>query len=374
MPTNRRRVTLKDVAARAGVSPMTASYAFTRPSRVAAATRERVHRAADELGYHPDAVGRALKYGRTGQIGVVFGEHLAYAFDDPQAAQFLAGVAEVCVEEGRGLTFIPTRGDAADTDRVLSAAVDGFVLWTTTRDDPVLAAVAGDPRPAVIQGGPRRQGIACVTQDDYRAALAIAAQGLGQGRAPAVISFPLDRDREHLVTTGADLPARVPFPVTDARLRGYRAAIERAGLSWARTPIAVVARNTQRDGGAAARELAPLLAPDALVIAMSDELALGAHQALQETHPGAAYLGWDASPAGRRLGITSVTNPLRDQGRRCARLALDPDRPEELEIPWAITSASAGVGPAPEASGRPAPGPAPDADGGGEQLAERDGA
>ncbi|MCG5213442.1 LacI family DNA-binding transcriptional regulator [Streptosporangium sp. KLBMP 9127] len=331
---------------------MTASYAFNRPARVAAATRDRVHRAASELGYRPDAVGRALKSGRTQQIGVVFSEHLTYAFDDPQAAQFLAGVAEVCVEEGRGLTFIPTRGDTADAGRVLSAAVDGFVLWTTAEDDPVLAAVDGDPRPAVIQGGPPRQGIACVTQDDYRAALAVASQGLREGRTPVVISFPLDRNREHMSTIGAHLPPRAPFPVTDARLRGYRTAIEQAGLSWTSTPIAVVARNTQRDGVAAARELAPQLSPNALIIAMSDELALGAHQALRETHPEAAYLGWDASPAGQRLGITSVTNPLRDQGRRCAQVALDSGQPNNQEIPWTIAPGSAPAAGASASHGR----------------------
>ncbi|MFI7617250.1 LacI family DNA-binding transcriptional regulator [Nonomuraea terrae] len=329
------------MAARAGVSPMTASYAFNRPARVAAATRDRVHRAASELGYRPDAVGRALKSGRTQQIGVVFSEHLTYAFDDPQAAEFLAGVAEVCVDEGLGLTFIPTRGDAADADRVLSAAVDGFVLWTTAEDDPVLAAVAGDPRPAAIQGGPPRRGITCVTQDDYGAALAIASQGLRTGRTPVVISFPLDRDRERMTTTGGGLPPRARYPVTDARLRGYRAAVEQAGLSWTSTPVAVVARNSQRDGVTAARALAPRLSPDALVIAMSDELALGAHQALRETHPDAAYLGWDASPAGQRLRITSVTNPLRDQGRRCAHLTLSPGQPGDQDIPWTITPGSA---------------------------------
>ncbi|MEV4569994.1 LacI family DNA-binding transcriptional regulator [Nonomuraea sp. NPDC049419] len=337
MSTNRRRVTLKDVAARAGVSLMTASYTFTRPARVADATRERVHRAAGELGYHPDAVGRALKSGRTRQLGVVFSEHLVYAFDDPQAARFLAGVAEVCVEEGQGLTFIPTRGDADDADRVLSAAVDAFVLWTTTEDDPVLAAVAGDPRPAVVQGGPGRDGIACVTQDDRAAARAIAARALREGRTPAVISFPLDRARAAMTTTGAGLPPHVPFPVTDARLRGYRDAVEEAGLSWDGTPVVVVARNTRADGAAAARALASRLPADALVIAMSDELAIGARQALEHSHPGAAYLGWDASPAARQLGITSVTNPLRDQGRRCAQLALDPRDAGEREIPWSIT-------------------------------------
>ncbi|MFC7584656.1 hypothetical protein ACFQYP_13635 [Nonomuraea antimicrobica] len=87
---------------------------------------------------------------------------------------------------------------------------------------------------------------------------------------------------------------------------------------------------------------------------MSDELALGAHHALRDTFPDAAYLGWDASPAGRRLGITSVTNPLRDQGRLCARLALDPALPDDREIPWAITTGpapAAGAGPVTTAAG-----------------------
>ncbi|MBA2893278.1 LacI family DNA-binding transcriptional regulator [Nonomuraea soli] len=335
----RRRVTLKDVADRAGVSLMTASYTFTRPSRVAAATRERVHQAAAELGYHPDPVGRALKYGRTHQLGVVFGEHLAYAFDDPQAAQFLAGVAEVCVEEGLGLSLIPTRGDDADADRVLSAAVDAFVLWTTSEDDPVLAAVAGDPRPAAIQGGPRREGIACVTQDDHAAALAMATLGLRDGRSPVVISFPLDRRREPGLTSGAHVPERVPFHVTNARLNGFREAVAGAGLDWAGTPVAVVARNSRQDGLDAARLLAPHLAAHGVVMAMSDELALGARQALHDSHPGLVYLGWDASQEGRRAGIVSVTNPLREQGRRCAELAVKDDRRGAAEIPWTIVGA-----------------------------------
>lgn len=330
-------MTLKDVADRAGVSLMTASYTFTRPSRVADATRERVHQAAAELGYHPNAVGRALKYGRTRQLGVVFGEHLAYAFDDPQAAQFLAGVAEVCVEEGLGLTLIPTRGDDADADRVLSAAVDAFVLWTTAEDDPVLAAVADDPRPAAIQGGPRRDGIACVTQDDHAAALAMASLGLRDGRTPVVISFPLDRAREPGLTTGAHVPERVPFHVTNARMNGFRDAIVGAGLDWAAIPVAVVARNTRQDGLAAARLLAPHLAGGGVVMAMSDELALGARQALRDSHPDLVYLGWDASQEGRRAGVVSVTNPLREQGRRCAELAVkEGDRHAADEIPWSI--------------------------------------
>ncbi|MFC7328908.1 LacI family DNA-binding transcriptional regulator [Marinactinospora rubrisoli] len=339
MASNRRRATLKDVANRAGVSPMTASYTFSRPDRVAPATRELVREAAADLGYRPDAVGRALRSGRTQQLGVVFGEHLSYAFDDPQAAQFLAGVAEVCVAEVFGVTLIPTRGDTADVDRVLSAAVDGYVLWTTAEDDPVLEAVGADPRPAVIQGGPRRAGIACVTQDDYRAAFAVVSQALGEeDRVPAVLSFPADRSRHDAVTTGADLSPDVPFPVTAARLRGYRDAIEASGRAWADTLVAIAPRNTRSEGAALARRLAPRLPADALVIAMSDELALGAYEALHTTHPDAAYTGWDGSRPALELGMWSVTNPLREQGRRCARIVVGGDTEESAGggVPWSV--------------------------------------
>ncbi len=219
MSTSRKRPTIKDVAAAAGVGVMTVSYSFNQPTRVADETRRRVLDAAERLGYRrPDSTARALRSGRTGQLGVVVGEHLSYVFDDPQAALFLAGVADVCVDQGLGMVLIPTHGDDADVDRVLDAAVDSYVLWTTTDDDPVLHAVASSGRPAAIQGGPDLEGLACVSQDDRAAAAAVAAAALGRGGTPVVISFPLDRDREAFVGPVGDLPRTVPFPVTRHRL------------------------------------------------------------------------------------------------------------------------------------------------------------
>src|SRR3954467_15567469 len=104
-----RRPTMSQVAEAAGVSVMTVSYAYAQPDRVSADTAARVRAAAAELGYpgpHPGA--RSLRRGRAGSIGVVLGEPLAYAFDDRQAAGFLAGVAEVCATQAVGLTLVPT--------------------------------------------------------------------------------------------------------------------------------------------------------------------------------------------------------------------------------------------------------------------------
>jgi DNA-binding LacI/PurR family transcriptional regulator len=54
------RVTIKDIAERAGVSKTTVSFAFNEPSRLARQTRERVRTIAAEFGYSPDPVVRTL--------------------------------------------------------------------------------------------------------------------------------------------------------------------------------------------------------------------------------------------------------------------------------------------------------------------------
>lgn len=329
MPSPQKRPTIKDVAAAAGVAAMTVSYTFNKPDRVAQQTRAKVLAAADALGYRqPDRTARALRTGRAGQIGVVFGEHLSYAFDDPQASAFLAGVSDVCVDRGLGMVLLPTHGGVDDVDRVLGAGVDGYVLWTTTEDDPVLAAVSRSGLPAAIQGGPTAPGIAVVGGNDAKAARAVAAAALGHGDDVMILSFPLDQDRVPLVATAAALPDQVRFPVTRQRLTGYRQAIEETGATWDATPVAVVERHRRDQGTTAMRALLERWpASQPVVLAMSDELALGAHEALAAIGRTATVTGWDGSPAAQSAGIITVTNPLREQGRVCAAVALDPSSP-----------------------------------------------
>jgi DNA-binding LacI/PurR family transcriptional regulator len=331
---------MPDVARAAGVSAMTVSYAFNRPERVAAATRLRVLEVAERLGYagpHPGA--RSLRRGRTATLGVVLGEHLTYAFDDPQATRFLAGISTVCVEHELGLTLIPTTGGPQDSTRIREAAVDGFVLWTTTDDDPVLDAVVRRGLPAVVHGGPDRPGIDLVAVDDRAAARAVGAAAFTGARAPAVLSFPLDRARRPAVHRGPD-PDAAPFSVTRHRLQGYADAAADLGLDWADIPVVVLARTDRAEAEAAAlRLLRDGGAVDA-VAAMSDELALGVLRAADRlgiTVPARlAVTGWDDSAAAEAAGLTTVAQSLREQGELCARAVVEPDAPVAHRPPWRL--------------------------------------
>jgi DNA-binding LacI/PurR family transcriptional regulator len=322
-------VTMPDVAREAGVSAMTVSYTFNRPERVAEATRQRVLEAAERLGYsgpHPGA--RSLRRGRTSTLGVVLGEHLTYAFDDPQATQFLAGISTVCVEHELGLTLIPITGGPQDATRVREAAVDAVVLWTTADDDPVLDAVIRRGLPAVVHGGPARQGIGLVAIDDRAAARAVGAAAFTAAHAPAVLSFPLDRARQPTVLYGAS-PDAAPYSVTRRRLQGYADAAADLALDWARIPVVVLTRNDRAEAEAAALRLLQdgRTGVDAIA-AMSDELALGVLQAARHlgiTVPEQlAVTGWDDGAAAASAGLTTIAQSLREQGELCARSVIEP--------------------------------------------------
>jgi len=318
-----RRVTLAQVAELAGVSIMTASYTYNRPGRVSERARSQVLAAATQLGYGgPDPSAQALRRGSTRTLGVVLGEHLPYAFDDPAAVSFLAGIADVCTGHGYGMTIVPISGSAEDAQRITSAAVDGFILWTTADDDPVLAAVQATRRPVVIHGGPAVAQLDLVSIDNREAARAIGAIAFAGARRVAVVSQPLDRSRVSSVAAGCDL-ADVRFPVTRDRLAGYRAAAEAVGIAWCDVVVGVCSRN---DAAEAERTAVTLLAaadrPEAIV-AMSDQQAVGVVRAVRAaglTVPeDVAVTGWDDTAIAARSGLTTVAQSLREQGAACAR-------------------------------------------------------
>jgi DNA-binding LacI/PurR family transcriptional regulator len=334
-----KRVTLAQVAELAGVSVMTASYTYNRPGRVSDQARSKVLAAAAQLGYAgPDPSARSLRRGSTLTLGVVMGEHLNYAFEDPGAVSFLAGIADVCAGRGYGVTILPITGAAEDVARIAGAAVDGFIVWTTSEDDPILAAVQAVKRPAVIHGGPAVAGLGLVSMDNRAAACAVGALAFAGAQRPAVVSQPLSRDRISMIIGGADIPD-VLFPVTRERLAGYRQAAEGAGMGWREVVIAVCARN---DAAEAERIAATLLAsaepPDAIA-AMSDQQAAGVVRAARAAGrvipDDVAVTGWDDAAVAAQLGLTTVAQSLREQGAACAYAALGL-KPSSWAASWSI--------------------------------------
>lgn len=310
------RPTMADVAAAAGVSTMSVSYTYNRPSRVSAATRTRVHAAAAQLGFTgPHRAAQSLRSGKTNNLGVVLTEKLTYSFENPQARAFLSGIAEACLDTDSGLVLLPNSRIGADLNRVRDAQVDGFVLWTTVVDDPMLDVAVGTGKPVCIQGGPSYPGARLVGINDEEAAYAIGTVGVKQSKRPAVLSFPRDRERVVERVLGPD-PDDATFPVTADRLTGYRRAMADAGFEWSDVPVSFVATNSRAEGRVAAAQLIET-GVDA-ILCTSDDLALG----VLDVAPAMTVTGWDDSEEARDAGLTTVAQSLFDQGRDAARWVL----------------------------------------------------
>src|SRR5215208_4814806 len=88
-----RRVTIADVAEKAGVSKTAVSFAFNNPDRLNVATASRILDIANELGYRPDPVARMLTQRRTGSIGVLTPQDLSVIFANPFFGTLTAGIA-----------------------------------------------------------------------------------------------------------------------------------------------------------------------------------------------------------------------------------------------------------------------------------------
>jgi DNA-binding LacI/PurR family transcriptional regulator len=357
------------VARAVGVSPTTVSNAYNRPHKLTPALRERILEAARELGYPgPDPAARSLRTGRAGSIGLLFGETLTYAFQDPMAVEFLRGLAEGTAKHNTALQLIA----ALDADEqegaaslLASAIVDGLVVWTLPERHPLLRLARERSIPLVIHGSPRLNGVPFVGIDDRAGAQAAAEHLVALGhRSLSVISQPFGPARRARLRDPAKM-GRPSYRVTRERLAGYQAAANAAAPNPATLAIYEVALNSRDEGHSAALTLLQATPRPTAILAMSDQLAVGAlaaaHQLNLRVPHDVSVVGWDDSPSARAShpALTTVRQSLHDQGRTCARLLiaaiqgdLDADDLVYLAPFRLITRQS--TGPPPEPAARPA--------------------
>ena len=330
-------VTLTTVARAVGVSPTTVSNAYNRPHKLTPALRERILGAARDLGYPgPNPAARSLRRGRAGSIGLLFGEALAYAFQDPGAVEFLGGLAEGTARHNTVLQLIA----ALDADEqegaslLANAIVDGLVVWSLPERHPLLRLARERNIPLVTHGSPRLDGVPFVGIDDRAAAQAAAEQLLQLGhRSLAVVSLPFGPARRARHRDPARI-GRPSYRVTRERLAGYQAAANAAAPQPATLAIYEVAVNSRDQGQQAALALLHAAPRPTAVLAMSDQLALGVLAAARELDlrvpQDVSVVGWDDAPGARASdpALTTISQSLHDQGRTCARLLISATRGE----------------------------------------------
>jgi LacI family transcriptional regulator len=330
-----QRVTLQDVADRAGVSLTTASRVLNDGARrVGQQLAERVHKAAGELGYTANLQARAVATGQSTMIGVALRD-----ISDPYFSSIAAGLIEVADAERLLVCMTSTAAhEAAEREYVAlmrAQRARAVVLVGSRSDSPAAREALRAELDAFTRSGGRA---ACIGQDllgidtvrpENRAgadALARALAALGHRRF-AVLGGPR-----------ALLTAQDRVTGFSDGLRTWSVPLE---------PARVVHGELSRDGGYQAMSeilaAAPPL-PDC-VFAVSDIMAVGALARLRAAGldvPGdIALAGFDDIPTLRDVypPLTTVRLPLRQLGEIAARLVLGgdtPDQPRVVPVPGEV--------------------------------------
>jgi DNA-binding LacI/PurR family transcriptional regulator len=348
------RVTLQTIADAVGVSRTTVSNAYNRPDQLAPALRELILSRARELGYGgPDPAARRLRSGRRDALGLLFTEELGYAFTDPAAVLLLQGVARATEAAQTSLLLVPVRECGTLRDPIREAVVDGFCVYSLSDGHPALATVVERGLPTVVVDEPWTAGLSFVGIDDRSGARAVARHLLDLGhRRVGVILDRVTGDGLAGFVDDARI-AGATYRVTRHRMAGYADAFSAAGIAFDRVPIVETPTNTRDEGAIAARRLLERDPDLTAIIAMTDQLALGALDLLHERGadvPGAVSLaGFDDIPdaATSIPPLTTVRQPLLRKGEEAGRLLVTPpDEPTEVLLPVELV-VRASTGPPP---------------------------
>lgn len=354
-----KRPTLAAVAAELGVARSTVSNAYNRPDQLSPALRQRVFETAARLGYAgPDPLARGLSRGRAGALGVLYADRLSFAFADPAEVLFLRGIAAAAEEAALGLLLIPgASADRKNPSAVQDAVVDGFVIYSMPDADPLVSAVLSRRLPSVIVDNPQLEGLPYVGIDDEGAARQAAEHLLALGHrrfgiialeaAPGGPASFLNEQQQ----------AGIRFRLHRERLHGYAAALTQAGLNWASVPVYSVAENTAAEGRAAALELVKVKPRPTALLIMSDELAIGAVDALQQEGLAVprdiSVVSFDDIPTATQVTpkLTTVHQPHVEKGVQAGRLLIAQLRgetefnPKHLQTRLVVRESAAVVSP-----------------------------
>jgi LacI family transcriptional regulator len=271
-----KRITIREVADAAGLSPAAVSYAL-RGMHVSEATRERVRKVADELGYEADPIARALASGRTGMVGV-----LSPSLEDLWQQRVVAEAGRVLLEHDRYALILDAGGDPARQQilarQLRDQRVDGLIVSPIDPSDEFWAQLAESV--AIVSIGDTLDSAATVGEVvfDNRAGVTWALEhlaGLGHRRI-AVLCPPgsptTDRPAEAYVASEAQrLGLDAPVVTTPYELE-HATAVAREVLSAAERPTAAFCFSDSIAHGvyAAARELELTIPEDLSVIGYDD--------------------------------------------------------------------------------------------------------
>lgn len=317
---------IRDVAREVGVSTATVSRALRGLPRVSEETRLRVLSVAERLDYVASPHAASLASGQTRAVGVVVPHVTRWFF-----ASVVHGAEELLREAGYDLLLYNLAGDREARHRVfgthlLAKRADAVLVLSLTPSEEEVRSLARMDRPVAIVGA-QVPGWSSVRIDDV-------------ATADTAVRHLLDLGHERIGYVGGVLENQLDFAAPLDRLTGYRKALDNAGVQR-RAAWEVSSDFTVRGGLAATRLLLETSPRPTAIFAASDEMAIGCVHAVREAGlrvpDDVSVIGIDDHEMAEFFDLTTVAQPVHEQGRLAAHLLLEAIRGGPGHQPPAVT-------------------------------------
>lgn len=302
----RNRVTLRDVAAAAGVDVSTVSKVLNKNGQISVRpeTRQRILDEAERLRYRPDPVARSLRNRSTGALAMVFPD-----LTNPVYAHIMRGAARRADELGYAILLAELAEDGSPSSYqrlVTEHRIDGFVIATSRDSGEIVETLPLEaPHVYVNRQAHKDEQAQSVTVDDEAAGRMAATALLDAGHTR--LAFLGDSDQ-------TDTARR--------RRRGFFAACEEAGVP---APVDKVIPYTRAGGYEATVELLGATPPPTAIFASSLLVGIGtlaaAHDSGKSVPGDLSVVTLDAEDANYTVPpLTAVRLPLREMGEAAIEL------------------------------------------------------
>jgi LacI family transcriptional regulator len=311
MPTERIR--LKDIAQQLGVHPSTVSRVLNPATRdmVSPELVEKITTTAKALGYRPNPLARGLKTRTSGNIGVFVPD-----LTNPMFPEIVRGAEEVLIEAGLTPILANTKNDRDRklmlVDQLLQRQIDGIIIITALKDDPIVAACRENDIPIVISD-----------------------RGIGETEVPGLIiddQFGMRSVVAHLVQLGHRKMALISGPqnlsTSLSRHTGALRAMHEFNIEIDPGLITFCKDFSTESGRRACRVLLDQEKAFTAIITANDHYAMGVNAELYDRDrqcPGEfSVTGYNGIRQTKWLkpSITTVELPKREMGMRMAKIML----------------------------------------------------
>lgn len=327
-----KRVTLADVAAKAGMSKTAVSLVLNnRPgSRLSADAMERIHAAAKELNYRPNPAARSLRIGKTHTVGFISDEVTITRF----ASAMIRGLLDVADEHDHGVLIAET----GDHPKQLEKALEFMV------DRQVDGIVFGSVRARQLELPELPTGIRAVTANATSATAHSAVLPAEEEAGYRMARLLLDAGHRDGIAIVGYAPKAMHSPLISATIGSRFAGIFRALDEAHVAPVATAEFENWEpwNGYDATNDILTSDGKVTALICLNDRVAFGAYQALTEhgaTVPDDVSIvsfDDDELAAYMRPGLTTAKLPYLEMGRRAMSQLLFSDAPpgnQLIEMP-----------------------------------------